>query len=162
MIKVKLTDLIDAIEFHSDMGESFINLKTGEICFISEEAINYVEDDEARSYPEWMEEGIKIAKHYQENPDGYLSLPTQYEVDEYRMMEDFAENLEDEKMAGQLLITLKGQGAFRRFKDSVILLGIEKDWYKFRDERYKQFAIEWSKENEIALEIENALTDQPN
>jgi hypothetical protein len=52
------------------------------------------------------------------------------------------------------LTSLQGKGAFRRFKDNVILLGIEKDWYSFRDERYKQFAIEWCQENDILWEHE--------
>ncbi len=160
MIKIKLTDLIDAIEFHSDESQSFINLKSGEICLISAEELHSAEEDD-HDYPEWQTENIKVAKHYLENPDDYLSLPSQHDVDEYRIMEDFTSNLEDEKMTGQLLISLRGKGAFRRFKDSVILLGIDKEWYKFRDERYKQFAIDWCAENKINLkDDENASTNQ--
>lgn len=150
MIKVKLSELIDAIEFYSDMSKSFIHLKTGKICFLSEEAINISEDDDP-NFSELEEEEIRIAKDYQANPNDFLSLPSQYDVNEYRMMEDFAANLKDE-MAGQILISLRGQGAFRRFKDSVILLGIEEDWHTFRNERYKQFVIEWCADNEINLE----------
>lgn len=150
MITVKLADLIDAIEFHSDELQSFIHLKSGEICLISEGAISIAEDEDG-SYPEWQKEDIKTAKDYLENSNDYLSLPSQHDANEYQMMEDFASNLEDEKMAGQLLISLRGKGAFRRFKDSVILLGIDNEWYSFRDERYKQFTIEWCKENEINL-----------
>lgn len=150
MIKVKFTEIMDAVELHSDMGSSFIHLKTGKICFVGDEIIDAAEDDE---YLGWLnEEEIKLVKNYLENPDDFLALPSQYDADEYRMMEDFSSNLADEKMAGQLLITLRGQGAFRRFKDSVILLGIEKDWYKFRDERYKQFILDWCEVNEITLE----------
>ena len=108
------------------------------------------EDD--GSCPEWQKEDIKIAKHYLENSDDYLTLSSQHDADEYKMMEDFATNLEDEKNAGQLLISLRGKGAFRRFKDNVILLGIDKEWYAFRDARYKQFALEWCEENNVALE----------
>ena len=149
-MKVKLNDLVEAIEFQSDESQSFIHLKTGEIYLISNEAIHIAEDD-GDDYPDWQEGDIKIAKDYLENENDYLALPSQHEANEYQMMEYFAANIDDEKIAGQLLISLQGKGAFRRFKDSVILLGIDKEWYKFRDEKYKQFASEWCEENKIDL-----------
>jgi hypothetical protein len=87
-----------------------------------------------------------------DNENDYLSLPSQYEANEYQMMEDFVSNVEDEKIAGQWSISLRGKGAFRRFKDSVILFGIDKEWYQFKNEKYKEFAVEWCEENGIALE----------
>jgi len=152
LMKVKLSDLVEAIEFHSDEARSFIHLKKGEIYLISDEAIRIAEDDD-HDYPDWQKEDVKIAKDYLDNENDYLSLPSQYEVNEHQIMEDFISNLEDEKIAGQLSISLRGKGAFRRFKDNVILLGIDKEWYQFRDERYKEFAVEWCEENEIALEV---------
>lgn len=151
MTKVKTADLLDALDSQSDQIETFINLKTGEICFIDEEVVNIVEDNRD-DYPEWQKEDVDTVKHYLENPDDYLGLPSQYEINEYQMMEDFSSTLENEKITGQLLITLQGQGAFRRFKDSVKFLGIETEWYKFRDERYRQFITEWCKDNEITME----------
>ncbi len=146
-MKVKLNDLVDAIEFHSDEAQSFIHFKSGEIYRITDEAIRIAEDDD-RNYPDWMQDDMKIAKDYLENENDYRALPSQYEVNEYQIMEDFASNLEDEDKTNKLL----GKGVFRRFKDAVILLDIDKEWYSYRDERYQQFAREWCEVNEIALE----------
>ncbi|MHB1948932.1 MAG: UPF0158 family protein [Gammaproteobacteria bacterium] len=163
MIKAKFSEILDAIEFHSDLSESVINIKTGEVHTINEEAIGAIEEgDDENEHSDWMREEIKIAKHYLENPDDYLTLPSQRDADDYQMMEDFAEGLEDEMAANQLLIALRGKGAFRRFKDSVILLGIDKDWYKFRDERYKQFVLQWCEDNGITLCDEAALNASTN
>ena len=151
MTKVKLSEIIDAIEFNSDGVESFINIKTSDICCITDDLMSIAED-ESDTCPDWQKDEIKIVKAYLENPDDYLALPSQHDVNEYEMMEDFASNQADEKIAGQLLISLRGQGAFRRFKDNVNLLDIEKEWYKFRDEKYKQFALEWCEENDITVE----------
>ena len=150
-MKVKLNDLVDAIEFHSDESKSFIHLKTGEIYLITDEAICIAENDD-RNYPDWMKDLIKITKDYLENENDYLALPSQYEVNEYQIMEDFASNLENQDKTDKLLFCLRGKGAFRRFKDAVILLDIDKEWYSYRDERYQQFAREWCEVNEIALE----------
>jgi hypothetical protein len=46
-------------------------------------------------------------------------------------------------------IVIRGCGAFRRFKDKIILLGVEDDWYKFKDEALKKIAVEWCETNEI-------------
>ncbi len=160
-MKVKFDDLMHAIEFHSDMGESFIYLKTGEVCFISDEVVHTIEND--GDHPIWMSESeINTVKQYLENSDDFMGLPSQYDINEYQMMEDFALVLADEKAQGQLLIALRGKGAFRRFKDSVIFLGIEKDWYQFRENKYKQFITEWCEIEGITLCDEgakHALTD---
>ena len=42
-----------------------------------------------------------------------------------------------------LLDSIHGAGAFRRFKDTLYRLGIEEDWYKYRDHALEEMAIEW-------------------
>jgi len=34
------------------------------------------------------------------------------------------------------------------------MLGIENDWYCYRDEQYTQFCLDWCKDNQIELEVE--------
>lgn len=48
-----------------------------------------------------------------------------------------------------LYYSIKGSGAFRRFKDNIYKYNIEEEWYKFRDEAIKQIVIEWCEDNEI-------------
>lgn len=81
-------------------------------------------------------------------------LPTRYDINEYEMMEDFVETIEDTKLQNQLYISLNGSGAFRRFKDICINFGMIDDRYKFRDKKYKEIAINWCKENYIKFEQE--------
>lgn len=154
MIQIKLSDLVDAIQLDSDESESFINLKTGEICLITDEFIHMSDDDDG---PDWQKEIMETIRHYLENPDDYLAVPSSHDVGEYQMMEYFTENVEDKKIAALLLNNLKGKGAFRRFKDAVILLGIDEQWYKFKDKQYREFAIQWCADNEIGVEDEVAV-----
>ena len=46
-----------------------------------------------------------------------IMLPTRYDINEYEMMQDFAETIEDTRLQNQLYISLNGRGAFTRFKD---------------------------------------------
>jgi len=134
-VKVKLSEVIDALEFTNDEIKYFYNPDTEEI-FMSN--IGDFEDLNEDELYELFEKSIM--------------LPTRYDINEYEMMEDFAETISDTRLQNQLYISLNGSGAFRRFKDTCINFDIINDWYKFRDERYKEIAIDWCKENNIEFE----------
>ncbi|MEH7302773.1 UPF0158 family protein [Neobacillus drentensis] len=55
----------------------------------------------------------------------------------------------DQRKQDCLLRAIKGKGAFRRFKDNIIDLGLEDQWYSYRSKCYKEIAIEWCRENNI-------------
>jgi len=58
-------------------------------------------------------------------------------------MEQFANSVDDEEASDELLTALHGRGAFRYFKDTVRRLGIQQDWYRFRDEAFREIARDW-------------------
>jgi len=134
-MKVKLNEIIDALDFTNDEIEYYYNPDTEEI-FMSN--IGDFEDLIEDELDELFEKSIM--------------LPTRYDINEYEMMEDFAETISDTRLQNQLYISLNGSGAFRRFKDTCSNFDIINDWYKFRDERYKEIAINWCKENNIEFE----------
>jgi hypothetical protein len=152
MNKLKLANIIDAIEFHSDEHHAFIDVKNHTVCILSESALSYAENND-EGYPDWQHEEIQEAKAFLEDETNhYIALPTQHDADEYSMMENFAFTLNDENKKEKLLIALQGKGAFRRFKDTAIFLDIENDWYHFRDKRYKKFTLDWCESNGINIE----------
>lgn len=141
---VKLEDLIGGMEIQFDEQSNYLNVETGEVVTVSHETLRTAEEDEPFDHlPDWMQEDIKVAIDVLENFENYKSLPTKFESNEYEMMEGFSYQLANERHSSVLLDAIRGRGAFRRFKDKVYDLGIEKDWYAFRDERYRQIAIDW-------------------
>ena len=83
--------------------------------------------------------------------DDYILVPNKYDVDEYSMMERFIYTIPSELIQSRLEELIQGKGAFRRFKDAIFNLGITEEWYKFRDECYKEFAKEWCEYHNIAF-----------
>ena len=81
--------------------------------------------------------------------DDSFALPSQYEINEYSMMESFADSIKNEQKQNALYNSLNGKGAFRKFKDKVYNLSLEDEWFKFRDKKYKEIAIEWCKDNKL-------------
>lgn len=117
---------------------------------VSGEELRLAEDEEPFDHlPKWQQENRKVAIDVVEIFDDYIELPTKYEINEYEMMEDFCDALDNQRHRDSLRNAIRGKGAFRRFKDQVNDLGIEKNWYAFRDERYKQIAIDWCNEHEL-------------
>ena len=134
-MKVKLTEVIDALDFTNDEIEYYYNPDTEEIFMSNIGEIENLNEDEL---DELFEKSIM--------------LPTRYDINEYEMMEDFAETIEDTRLQNQLYISLNGRGAFRRFKDTCINFDIIDDWYNYRDQKYKELAINWCKDNNIEFE----------
>lgn len=73
-----------------------------------------------------------------------IRLPSRYEIDEYGMMKEFADRVPE---CEQLLDAMSSRGAFRRFKDKVYDLDMEKEWFEYRDNKYREIAEEWCKKN---------------
>ncbi|MFP4083238.1 MAG: UPF0158 family protein [Candidatus Aminicenantes bacterium] len=147
---IKLSDIIDAMEFQPDETTAFLNKETGEIVGVSDEEFRAAEEKRSlESYPEWQRGLIREAAHILEDEKGrYIALPSRFDIHEYHMMERFALSVDDEFSAG-LLAAIKGKGAFRRFKDGVRRFGIEEEWLKFRGAKFKELAVDWCGENEV-------------
>lgn len=147
--KTKLTNIIEGMESQSDEMCSYLNIKTGEVVYITNEEMNAAEDGASLDgFPDWQKDSIEIAVDIIEGED-YLPLPSKFYIHEYDIMERFCLSIEDEKLCNTLHRSIKGSGAFRRFKDSIHRFNIEDKWYKYRDEALKDIAIDWCKRNDI-------------
>jgi SPX domain protein involved in polyphosphate accumulation len=130
---VKLDQIIEAIEMGDDTSESFYDCETGEIVWVSSVTMDTAEQEAIYE---------RLDEH------GFFRLPTQYDRHDYRIMEDFVSSLPSGPQS-HLSRVMHGRGAFRRFKDTVIDMGLDTDWYMWRDDSYRKMAVEWCEENEI-------------
>lgn len=78
-----------------------------------------------------------------------ISLPSEFDINEYNMMEEFCFSVQDSKSQEALLRAIRGKGAFRRFKDKVFNVGLEQDWYDYRDKCYRQIVIDFCEQNDL-------------
>jgi len=91
---------------------------------------------------EWPDEIAQDAKRVLSSDD-YLEIPSKFDIHEYEIMERFCLSIPDVEISDDLLRKIRGSGAFHRFKNAIYRYGIEKDWFKFRDEAYSDIAISW-------------------
>ncbi len=135
-MKVKLSDIIEAIETSDEYSENFLDCETGEIVWINDMVMDRDEIEEASE---------KLDEH------GFYRLPTSFEIHEYNMLEEFTFSL-PEPARGRLEDAIRGKGAFRRFKDTIRQLGVADQWYEFQSSEYRRKAIEWCIENNLEYE----------
>lgn len=134
-MKLKLSDVIDTLEQSDVENRSYYNKKTGEILWSMDnnpEYSTYKEDDEF--------------------DDDIIYMFGFNSINEYELMEDFIGILKNVRISNELWNAIQGRGAFRRFKDVLYEYDLENKWYKYRDSKYKEVAIEWCKENNIDFE----------
>ncbi|WP_077706334.1 UPF0158 family protein [Virgibacillus dokdonensis] len=150
---LKLSDLIDEMDMQSDDSNGFVNKKTGEIVYIMREFLSMAEDGEKGDHlPSWEQKQLKLAEDIVFSFEKYQTIPSKYDMNEYDIMEDFCLAVKNERHQQQLLTAIRGKGAFRRFKDKIIALDLEDDWYDYHHNRLKEIAIDFCHRHEIKYE----------
>ena len=145
---VSLRDVVEALDLQSDEVRSCLDPETGEIVTFSEEESSFAESDDWEDAPEWMKEFLPKVKRALED-DRMLELPDRAHIDEWRMMQDFAEEQEQCRCRPELLSAVHGAGAFRHFKNAIQRLGLENLWFQYREAAVERVAKEWLDENKI-------------
>ncbi len=148
-LPVKFKDVIEALEEAGEEHAHYLDKRTREIVLITNEEMEAAEEDEPMSeYPDWQRDSILKARELLGSED-FVALPGQFEINEYRIMEDFCRTFENREIGEDLLRRIKGSGAFGRFKHAIYSLGVDKAWYQFRNMEFERIAIEWLEQQEI-------------
>lgn len=150
MKPIKLKTIADELDAQLEDYRMYYTKSTGEIITVSREDLGIAEDseegDDFSKYDKEQKENILQALDVIINDENYVELPDKDDINEYDIMEEFAEDNDE------LSYAMRGRGAFRRFKDEIIEQGIEDDWYDFKEKTMIEIAREWCKENGILYE----------
>jgi len=151
----KLSDLLEPLEMMSnDDYHVCFDRQTGEIVRIEKRILGAIEEGEEESLadlPDWQKPEIEVARAIVEDQsERFIAPPDKFEFNEYQHMELFIDTIADRRLAQQLADAIRGSGAFRRFKDTLYRLGLEQEWYRYRDTAMKEFVIEWAEDNDVA------------
>lgn len=152
-MKVKLSDIQQAIDFQMDEDLTYLEKSTGEVFIVPEDVLSGVEEDDVSSIGSYYDDEIlEVAKKILQKPDDFIDLPSQYDMHEYSIMEKFCFSIEDEQIQKRAFDAIRGQGTFRRFKDLMHRVDLIEKWYKYRDDAIKREIIVWCEVHEIAYE----------
>lgn len=137
-MKIKLQQVIDAIEEADDNWTGFYDSQTDETVWLGDRDF----DDDYEETEELIET----------SENRFFRFPTKFDIHEYSIMEDFVDDLPAGAIRNELMNAIRGRGAFRRFKDGIYYHGIEQQWYDYQADAYKKIAIQWCQDEGLEYE----------
>src|SRR5512144_341850 len=118
--------LEDAFENNAPEVHSYLHLATGEVLRV----VDGIADPQMHS---------RIAADA-----SYVRVEPVSSREQYRWMERFIQMLDPGELRDELVLAIDGRGAFRRFKDVLMVNATERErWFAFRSERLRVFMEAW-------------------
>ena len=148
-LKVDLRDVIEAIEFEGELLQHYYNKNTGVIMYIEDSSsATYKADDihNLDNFEEWEKELILSLHDFRENPNDYIQLPSHEDINEYGMMIEFCNNIENIELRDKIL---NSKDSFRELRQSIENEGLINKWYDYREDAERKLAIKWCNDNNI-------------
>lgn len=157
MKKVDIQKIVDELQMIFMDTTVYYNRQTGETLNIQYDDFRIVEEDDfennIQSYPEWQREHLKEVYDLLYNDvENYIALPNNFEIKDSDIMEEFIETVSNNNKRIQLENCMWQKGMYRKFKDKLIEIGLENEYYKFYDEKLKEISIEWCNDNNLEYE----------
>jgi hypothetical protein len=87
-------------------------------------------------------------KYIEENWSSYYIIEKMESWEAFRIMEEFAEALDDEEMSNELFKILGRKSPFANFKDEIESSPYRQNWFDFRLKRYEDYV-------RVQLEVED-------
>ncbi len=141
-LPVKLQDVVEAMDAPADSWMAYINRRTGEIVVFSDDDVAFHNDDDDEILPDWQAEFVAKAKEVDASDD-FVQLPDKFDIHEYAIMERFCYGVDDDTVRQNLLDTMRGSGAFGRFKGMIRRQGLEQAWWAYRDAAFERVAADF-------------------
>jgi hypothetical protein len=147
-VVISLRDVVEALDLQSDELSSYLDPESGEIITFNKEQARIAQHGNWNDAPGWMRESLPKIKRALEG-ERMLPLPDRVHIDEWRMMQDFADEYDNCHVRAELSNAAHGSGAFRLFRRTIEQLGIEEQWRRYRDKGMERIARDWLEENQL-------------
>jgi hypothetical protein len=172
-LKIDIEDVTMAMDDASYDVNNYLDTETGQVIRVTQETRDQLEEIyendelgndseedsdldsllEEADLSEWEKEAIKEANDVENNfGSRYIAIPQADSHDGYEQMQEFAENVEDKRIADRLFRALGQKHPFRRFKDALDYYPeVQQQWYEFKNSSDRQKVLEWLLEEGIEL-----------
>jgi len=148
-VVISLREVVEAIDLLMEESEAYLNPETGEIVTVTEEDRRLVEKERPLDeLPAWQREMLPKTRAALES-GRFLRLPTSFEVHEWEIMKRFSDAQANQRIRQELMDAIHGSGAFRVFKRAIRRLGIEGNWYQFREKALEEITRDWLEAHEL-------------
>lgn len=148
--KITLEDILEVHDIDMEEMDSYYHLPSQSMIVISKDDMEIANNDgDITALEDWKQETAKQAKDYIKNKKDYITFPSKEEYNEYGIMEEFIKKNKNKSLLDKLKVDLCGEEAFRKFKDTLYDVGLQDEWYEFRDEKCLEVAKIWCERNKV-------------
>ena len=165
-VKVNMLELSAAFEIKMMEIDNFLDLETGEVVSVTEEARWDLEEIYDEIYDEEGHRRVSMEEYLQQRDDlvdwykdtlvsadlveqhygkRFLAIDPGDPYADYRDMERFiGREIESDRLRERFWEATRGRGAFRRFKDLLARYpNLEERWYDFKADRVEKRMLDW-------------------
>jgi len=134
-LRVAMDEILDAMTMsENDPIRFFLDLETGSV----ESGLN------PDVYEDLGGDETEFDRLYQESPERFEEIPKYAGRDEYNLMCEFADAIDEDDIRERLDVALQGKGAFRRFRDVVFCYpDLKAKWFAARQQALLKEALDW-------------------
>jgi len=170
-LSIDMPELELAFESGFEMISYYLDLYTGEVISVSEEARNVLDtiyesyyDEQTQivgwesafeneRVPDWQRDLVKDADRVEVGfGDTIIAIPSESPSEGYSDMEAFINTVHNPHLKEHLERAINRRGPFRNFKDVLLDYPSERErWFQFKRERLQSRILEWLEENDITL-----------
>ncbi len=101
-----------------------------------------------------MPEEEELRELIETEAERYIFIESIGSNESFRVMEQFVEQLPEEKARNDLFDALNRRKPFRQFKDTLLdYPNIREKWFLFHDQEFKRKAQEWLEDHNITAEL---------
>ena len=145
MTHVWIEDIVEAFEDYNSGWKPYVNVDSGEVIFIPLKVDDFIGISEKE---------IEIYSHIEKYKQ-YVPLPSQKELREYDIMEEYAMETLNKGIQKRLLNALGMTKPFRNFRTQLHLLNLEDDYNQYRYMVFASKARHWCLQNNIPFKVES-------
>lgn len=147
-LPVKLRDVAHEMQESGEFVTCYINVATGELVALSEEAIDLVDEEDTDGLKQSQLDEIRLASKVLESED-FFELPKSSEIDHASLVEDFARSLAEDDRKQRLLDAASGRAAMSRLKHLIDHLDLHDAWLDFRNAAFEEAAAAFLEGREV-------------
>jgi hypothetical protein len=168
-LNIDMPELELAFEVGFEMISYYLDLDTGEVISVSEEARNvldtiyesYYDEQtqivdwesafESERVPDWQRDLVQNADRVEAGLSvTIIAIPSESSLEGYTDMEAFIDTMHNPHLKERLERAINRRGPFRNFKDVLLDYPSERErWFQFKRERLQSRILEWLEEHDI-------------
>ena len=164
VLPVNLLELEDAFESYGYEISYYLDLQTGEVAAVTDEARSYLEKlfeelsedtdfetldgpqiTKEHRWPDWMAGTLEVACRVEIGfGTRYTHVPRDESHDAYGDMEEFIATVKNPRLKDRLDDAIRAKGAFGRFRDALADHKVEGErWFAFKRECLRRRILQW-------------------